>query len=311
MSAAERLVALFVAPVPVAPPDVAPDAAPGPGGGERPADAAPFLDEWRAAVPEQRTGQPALPAPPSASRPALRAVPDLAADDAEPESPEPETPLEVEPAQRAEPRTAAVPASVAPASGPIAGSARRPITSGARVCVLGGGRAGVSFAAALAARLAHLPGARCAVVGTAHLQGVAVPPRPPGPRARTASRVARALVADGHRATVRGRVVDVALPDRPDAVVTALTDLRGRAADAPTLTLLPGVRRQELDHLVADHDLLLVVVGAESSPALAALAVAELAHLAPHALVRAVPLPARLGASARRAAVAAVLEALR
>ena len=110
---------------------------------------------------------------------------------------------------------------------------------------------------------------------------------------------------------MRGRVVDVALPDRPDAVVTALTDLRGRAADAPTLTLLPGVRRQELDQLVADHDLLLVVVGAESSPALAALAVAELAHLAPHALVRAVPLPARLGASARRAAVAAVLEALR
>ena len=47
MSAAERLVALFVAPVPVAPPDVASDAAPGPGGGERPANAAAKLTPAR------------------------------------------------------------------------------------------------------------------------------------------------------------------------------------------------------------------------------------------------------------------------
>ncbi len=169
----------------------------------------------------------------------------------------------------------------------------------------------MSFAAALAARLARLPGARCAVVGAAPHEAGPAPVRPPGPRAPAARRVARALAADGHTATVRGRVVEVVLPTPPDAVVAALADLRGRAAGAPTVTLLPGVRDRQLDRLVADHDLLLVVVGAESSPALSALAVAELARLAPHARVRAVPLPGRRGAAARRSAVASALEALR
>lgn len=195
--------------------------------------------------------------------------------------------------------------------------ARHPVLPpgpGVGVCVLGGGRAATSFALALAARLARLPGARCAVVCAAPPASGAAPTRPPGlsgPTAPAARRISRGLVADGHEASVRGRVVEVALTDAPGSVGAGLVAVRGRAPDAPMLTLLPGPRSFALDVVIGRQDLVLAVVSADASPALSALAVAELTRVAPGAVVRAVPLPGRLGASARRAAVTRALDALR
>jgi len=197
----------------------------------------------------------------------------------------------------------------------VAGFAASLDACGLRVCILGGGdRAGSAFASAVAARLARLPGARCAVVCAAPPASVPAPGRPPGlpgPSAPAARRVARGLALDGYAATVRGRVVELAFSDAPESVVAALAAARGRAPDAPMLTLLPGSRRSALDAVVGRQDLVMVVVAADASSSLSALAVAELSRVAPGAVVRAVPLPGRLGAAARRAAVTHALEALR
>ena len=185
---------------------------------------------------------------------------------------------------------------------------------GLRVCVLGGERAGASFAWALAARLARWPTAGCAVLccpSSDHGRGPTRPPAPPTPTAPSARRVARCLVADGHQAAARGRVVDALLPDAPGDARAFLAAVGARAPGAPMVTLLAGARRPGLDALVAGQDLVLVVVAAGAPPSLSALAVAELTRLAPGALVQAVPLAARHGAATRRAAVAQALKALR
>jgi hypothetical protein len=288
VSTAERLMALFVAPPGESP---APAAAAS-GRAER----SPGGDGAPESVPERSTTQ--------SGGPRLRVVPVFDDGGAEASG---EGASERHPAASLAERHPA-----APLAGGLAASLD---ACGLRVCVLGGGgRAGSAFASALAARLARLPGARCAVVCAAPLASVAAPGRPPelpGPSAPAARRVARGLAVDGYEASVRGRVVEVASSDAPESVVAALAAARGRAPGAPTLTLLPGTRRSALDAVVGRQDLVLVIVDADASSSLSALAVAELSRVAPGAVVRAVPLPRRLGAAARRAAVTRALETLR
>jgi len=192
-----------------------------------------------------------------------------------------------------------------------------PALAGVRVCVLGGERTGACFARAFAARLARLPGGRCAVLGvpaSEAAKGDAAARRPvgsrgsavPGPR-----RVAHDLLSGGHPASARGRIVEVSLPSDPAAIGEALADIRRRAAGVPTLTLLPGPRCSALDPVVAEQDLVLVVVTPDAPVGLSALAVAEVLQTAPAAIVRVVELRRRLGAAARRAAVKDALGALR
>jgi len=291
VSAAERLVALFVAPPGASPPSAAAEGglpAPGP-------------------VTE-------LSSPPPAG-PRLRIVPTLDGQDAEPSG--------AIPSESASEWDAAEPPTPVPPPGGPAAADRLTVTGlaasldacGLRVCVLGGsGRAGSSFAGALAARLARLPGARCAVVCAPPTASATAATRPPGlsgPPASAARRVARGLVAAGHGASVRGRVVELALPEAPESVEGVLAAARGSAPEAPILTLLPGSRRSALDTVVGRQDLVLVVVAADAASSLSALAVAELTGIAPGAVVRTVPLPGRLGTAARRTAVNRALEALR
>lgn len=285
MSAAERLVALFVAP-----PGASPASAAAEGGLPAPGP----VTELSSPLP---TG------------PRLRIVPTLDGQDAEPSGAIPSESDAAEP-----------PAPVPPPGGPAAaerltGLAASLDACGLRVCVLGGsGRAGSSFAGALAARLARLPGARCAVVCAPPTASATAATRPPGlsgPPASAARRVARGLVAAGHGASVRGRVVELALPEAPESVEGVLAAARGSAPEAPILTLLPGSRRSALDTVVGRQDLVLVVVAADAASSLSALAVAELTRIAPGAVVRTVPLPGRLGTAARRTAVNRALEALR
>jgi len=297
VSAAERLMALFVAP---------PGGSPAPAAAESGrAERLPGGDGGPESVPERSTTQ--------SGGPRLRVVPVFDDGGAEASG---EGASERHPAASlAERHPAASPTERHPAA-PLAGGLAASLDAcGLRVCVLGGGgRAGSAFASALAARLARLPGARCAVVCAAPLASVAAPGRPPelpGPSAPAARRVARGLAVDGYEASVRGRVVEVASSDAPESVVAALAAARGRAPGAPTLTLLPGTRRSALDAVVGRQDLVLVIVGADASSSLSALAVAELSRVAPGAVVRAVPLPPRLGGAARRAAVTRALETLR
>ena len=184
---------------------------------------------------------------------------------------------------------------------------------GLRVCVLGGGRAGLGFARTLAARLARLPGAGCAVLVSPGSEGA-----PPGvlalagwPPAHAARRTARGLAAEGHAVTARGRVVEATLPGVAGEVEGVLAAIGRHAPDAPVLTHLPGPRRPEGDALLARQDLLLVVLGEAAASSLTTLVVAELSVAAPRAVVEAVPLPGRRSVAARRAAVRRALEVLR
>ena len=178
---------------------------------------------------------------------------------------------------------------------------------GIRVCVLGPERETARFAAALAARLARRPGARCAVFCSATLPGHAASAGPPAPAAR---RVARGLTLDGHRAEVVGRVVRVGLPDAPAAVALTLAAVAGSAAGAPVVTVLPGVRSAALDALLFEQDVVLAVVPDGVDATLAALVVAELEALVPGAVVRPIALLGRPSAAARRRAVTFGLEAV-
>jgi hypothetical protein len=106
-------------------------------------------------------------------------------------------------------------------------------------------------------------------------------------------------------------VIHAALPDAPGDVRALFAAVDAQAPGAPVVTLLRGVRCPWFDALVAAQDLVLVVVAAHAPPSLSALAVAELARVAPGALVQAMPLASRHGVAARRAAVGRALEALR
>lgn len=85
----------------------------------------------------------------------------------------------------------------------------------------------------------------------------------------------------------------------------------GDAGSFAVVTILVGVRDEAFDELLAAQDLVVVVVAADAAADLGELAVSALAALAPKADVWSVALPSRLGAPARRAAVARALEALR
>lgn len=306
MSAAERLVALFVAPPVEAPAPAAAERDPAdlsPGGGGDAPEAVPVRSSTHSGGPRLRV-VPVLDDD-GGAEPSGDGAPKPSGEDA------PEWHSAAVLAERHPDAPFAEGQSTAALAAGLAASLD---ACGFRVCVLGGSnRAASGFASALAARLARLPGARCAIVcaplASAGSAGRA--PGLPGPPAPSACRVARGLAVDGYEASVRRRVVELRSSDAPESVVAALAAARSRAPDAPTLTLLPGSRRSALDAVVGHQDLVLVIIDAGASSSLTALAVAELSRVAPGAVVRAVPLPGRLGAAARRAAVTRALDGLR
>ncbi len=230
-------------------------------------------------------------------------------------------PMAPRPAQARDARLAA-PAVPAAPDGEGAPTARAPLAAasslvspapmaGRHVCVLAGGRAASALGDALAAHLARAPGARCAVVvraGGDDERTAAALPAPPAPTAR---RLHRGLVLDGEEAAVRGRVVTLTAPSDRDGLAATLARVTRRAPAAPVVTVIPGARCTTFDPVVAAHELIVVVVDAEAPPTLPALALAEVQALAPAAAVQVVALPARLGASARRAAAGRAMEVLR
>lgn len=207
----------------------------------------------------------------------------------------------------------AVPGVSAPAQ---SGGEHRPGTgaSGLRVCVVGGGPEGWSFARALCARLARLPGARCAVLCLPPRRVEGRPPRGSGLPAPAARRLARQLAGVELAATVRGRVVEAAPAPGAEgfaALADLLATVEHHAPETPIITLLGGARGPGDERFIGGQDVVLALVPDPAAPALGIVAAAELSGLAPGAVVRAVALPARLGLARRRAAVASVVEELR
>lgn len=175
-----------------------------------------------------------------------------------------------------------------------------------RVCILGDGRSSATFARALAGRLAGAPGARCAIL--ARLPDSPGSNGSPAATARpTARRLARALQHGGLTATARGRLVELTVSGPAAELASAV----GRSEAPPIVLALPATRTTELDALLTGCDLALLVVRADTPPALTALAVAGLERTIPRSEVRAITLPTRGGGSARRAALNQAMEALR
>ncbi len=177
-----------------------------------------------------------------------------------------------------------------------------------RVCVLGDGRAAVTFARALADRLACEARSRCGVLerlAAAPATGVIIgaPARP------AARRLSRSLQEAGLSTKARGRLVEVTLAHGDAAAALGRAD--AVAVASPVVLVLPATRTSQVDELLAHHDLALVVVSADAPPALTALAVGDLERATSGAVVRAIALPARGGGAARRAALVETMESLR
>ncbi len=209
------------------------------------------------------------------------------------------------------PERAAVPRRGPRGGRPPSAAAGRGIPGAARpeasVCVLGGGRASVALGHALARRLACAPGPSPALALVATVSGEVPGPAAGWPATPAARRAARTLGVVAAPALARGRVLGVGLPEEPAALAITLADVRRVLSAHPWVTVLPGVRRRELDPVVAAHRVVVVVLATGADPALSALAAAEIAGLGPDVAVVPVVLPQRLGATARRAAVARTL----
>lgn len=192
-------------------------------------------------------------------------------------------------------RAAAPPASGV--GGAPAGAQSGDVAAAPLTVVLGGGRAGVALAAAVAARLARADAEALLCLAP---DDAALAPRPPALASRDARRRARSLVVDGEDAVVRGRVVEL----------RSLAPVR-RPPGVPVVVARPGVRDPADDALLATAGRILVVVAPDAPAALTELAVAELAAHAPGAAVLAVPLPVRPRPAARRRALRLALGAAR
>lgn len=177
-----------------------------------------------------------------------------------------------------------------------------------RVCVLGRDASAVAFGLALAQRLARAPGGRAAVACVWSEGRDEAPARRSGPPTAASRRLAAALVAGGHEADLRGRVVRVRLPVDPGAAAAAFESVDGRAGSVGVVAILVGARSASLDAVLARQDVVLAVVVADAPSALTELAERSLTSAAPAAAVRAVALPSRLAGPARRAAVIRALE---
>lgn len=127
-----------------------------------------------------------------------------------------------------------------------------------------------------------------------------------------ARRLACALLDRGHAASVAGRVVRVAL--HGDEVAAAAEHARVAAAGrgAPVVLALSGPRGEAFEPVLATHDLVVLATAPGADPRIAELARAALAARLPTVPTLALAVPrSPLAARRPRAAIAAVLEALR
>jgi hypothetical protein len=121
---------------------------------------------------------------------------------------------------------------------------------------------------------------RCAPAVLVCLSAPVLAPALRAPARTAAARLAASMRARHLEASARGRLAFVHLPDRgrTDAVTRALA-----AADGlPTVLAVAG-RDEEVDHLLATRDAILVALPSSAEPALAQLALAGACALAPAA----------------------------
>ncbi len=97
-----------------------------------------------------------------------------------------------------------------------------------------------------------------------------------------ASRLAARLQARGLDAVARGRLAWLAL--RPDEL--ALAARAAAAVDVPVVVAVTGPRTPATDALLAEQDLVVLVVGPDAQPELETLALASLADCAAPVLIR-------------------------
>jgi hypothetical protein len=139
------------------------------------------------------------------------------------------------------------------------------VPAAARAVVLGTRDDAGPLAAALALTLRaadRAPAAAVAIWAAAGQRGPATP---------AASRLAGRLARRDLDAVARGRLAWVRLPTDPDAAVTALRHTAA-AVDGPLVTALAGPRPARLEHIVAEHDLVLIAADPTSPLARAAVA---------------------------------------
>ena len=147
-----------------------------------------------------------------------------------------------------------------------------------RALVLGRPDDAVPVAAALAGGLRQQLRAAGALL--------AVWPTPAPPRAAlgtpAASRLAARLQARGLAAVARGRLAWLALA--PDELALAARAVA--AVDVPAVIAVTGARTAATDELLADQDLVVLVVAADAEPGLEALALAGLQRCAAPVVVQ-------------------------
>ena len=102
------------------------------------------------------------------------------------------------------------------------------------------------------------------------------PPRAEHGTHPAASRLAARLQARGLDAVARGRLAWLALP----ADQLALAARAAAAVDVPAVIAVTGPRTPATDELLAEQDLVVLVVGSDAQPGLEALALAGLAGCA-------------------------------
>ena len=149
-----------------------------------------------------------------------------------------------------------------PAEAPPEPASSPPI---ARAVVLGSPADAFPLAAALALALRG----PAAVVAAWEAGGVEEPRA--SAATRSAARLAGHLTTHGLVAAPRGRLAIVALPPDPGEAAAAVRRA-STLADAPLVTALGGARPDELERLVAEHDLALVAADPDTALARAALA---------------------------------------
>ena len=141
-----------------------------------------------------------------------------------------------------------------------------------------------------------------------------------GPAMPAARRLAATLVARGHDARPAGRLTVVRLPSMPEEAVVHARRVTAAAGAAPTVLAFGGPRLAAFDELLAEQDLVVVATPYGTDPALARLALADLAAATTRACACEVPPahPARSLAAAgltllpsARRALAVPVEALR
>lgn len=170
-----------------------------------------------------------------------------------------------------------------PVASPVAGAV---IAAGADAVVLG---------AALAGEMRARHRVTTALVLVWHPGGQVPVAMPAWPAARA---LADAL-ADGDDVSARGRLVELRLPQDPQAAAAAAARLT-RESRVPTVLILAGPRPSEFDALLAGCDVVVVLEAGDDPRSLAGLVVSDLSRLSARVIV-AEPIA---GAGRRRLALA-------